>query len=69
MPADQGARLDLFIEVCRAVQHAHHKGVVHRDLKPSNILVTEQDGRPLAKVIDFGVAKALDEQSHRSRPS
>ena len=55
------ARLELFIEVCRAVQHAHHKGVVHRDLKPSNILVTEQDGRAAAKVIDFGVAKAVEE--------
>ncbi|MGK0187007.1 MAG: serine/threonine protein kinase/WD40 repeat protein [Verrucomicrobiales bacterium] len=53
-------RLRLFIKVCRAVQHAHQKGVVHRDLKPSNILVTERDGRPAAKVIDFGVAKAVE---------
>ena len=52
------ARLGLFIEVCRAVQHAHHKGVIHRDIKPSNVLVTLHDGAPAAKVIDFGVAKA-----------
>ncbi len=52
------ARLELFILVCQAVQHAHQKGVIHRDLKPSNILVTEQDDRPVPKVIDFGVARA-----------
>jgi WD40 repeat protein/serine/threonine protein kinase len=51
-------RLNLFIQVCQAVQHAHQKGVVHRDLKPSNILVTERDGVPVPKVIDFGIAKA-----------
>jgi non-specific serine/threonine protein kinase/serine/threonine-protein kinase len=51
-------RIQLFIEVCRAVQHAHQKGVIHRDLKPSNVLVTEQDGRPQPKIIDFGIAKA-----------
>jgi len=51
-------RLKLFIEVCRAVQHAHQKGIIHRDLKPSNILVTVNDGVPVPKVIDFGIAKA-----------
>lgn len=51
-------RLELFEEVCRAVQHAHNKGIIHRDIKPSNVLVCTQDGRPHAKVIDFGVAKA-----------
>ena len=54
------ARLDLFVAVCQAVQHAHQKGIIHRDLKPSNILVTEVDGRPTPKVIDFGVAKATE---------
>src|SRR5262245_28398095 len=51
-------RLDLFVPVCEAVHHAHQKGIIHRDLKPSNILVTLLDGRPLPKVIDFGIAKA-----------
>ncbi|MBI3469664.1 MAG: serine/threonine protein kinase [Planctomycetes bacterium] len=51
-------RLELFVHVCEAVQHAHQKGIIHRDIKPSNVLVMLQDGRPLAKVIDFGVAKA-----------
>ncbi len=54
-------RIELFIDVCQAVQHAHLKGVIHRDLKPSNVLVTINDGKPLAKVIDFGVAKAIGE--------
>ncbi len=54
------ARLELFIAVCQAVQHAHQKGIIHRDLKPGNVLVTEVDGRPTPKVIDFGVAKATD---------
>ena len=52
-------RLQLFIQACHAVQHAHQKGIIHRDLKPSNILVTLIDGQPVPKVIDFGVAKAL----------
>jgi non-specific serine/threonine protein kinase/serine/threonine-protein kinase len=52
-------RLELFLGVCDGVMHAHQKGLVHRDLKPSNILVVEIDGRPVAKIIDFGVAKAL----------
>ena len=55
-------RILLFIDVCRAVQHAHQKSVVHRDLKPSNVLVTEQDGVRQPKIIDFGVAKALGQQ-------
>jgi non-specific serine/threonine protein kinase/serine/threonine-protein kinase len=55
-------RLELFIPVCQAIQHAHQKGVIHRDIKPSNILVTEHDSRPIAKVIDFGLAKALGYQ-------
>lgn len=55
-------RVALFIKVCRAVEHAHQKGIIHRDLKPSNILLTEQDGEPTPKVIDFGVAKAIDPQ-------
>ena len=54
------ARLELFVAVCQAVQHAHQKGIIHRDLKPSNILVTEVDGKPTPKVIDFGVAKATE---------
>jgi eukaryotic-like serine/threonine-protein kinase len=52
------ARLELFTQVCHAVQHAHQKGIIHRDLKPSNILVTLHDGTPVPKVIDFGIAKA-----------
>ncbi len=52
-------RLELFVPICQAVQHAHQKGIVHRDLKPSNILVTIIDGKPIPMVIDFGVAKAL----------
>ena len=56
-----GQRLELFLAVCRAVQHAHQKGVIHRDLKPSNVLVMEQEGAPVPKVIDFGIAKATDQ--------
>ena len=56
-------RLCLFIPVCKAVQHAHQKGIIHRDLKPRNILVTLYDGRPVPKVIDFGLAKALQHQT------
>ncbi len=55
-------RLRLFVQVCHAVQHAHQKGIIHRDLKPSNILVTLHDGVPVPKVIDFGVAKATQQQ-------
>jgi len=52
-------RIELFVKVCHAVQHAHQKGVIHRDIKPSNILVTQHDGVPVPKVIDFGIAKAI----------
>jgi serine/threonine protein kinase len=55
-------RLELFEQVCHAIQHAHHKGIIHRDLKPSNVLVMTQDGIPFAKVIDFGIAKAISQQ-------
>jgi eukaryotic-like serine/threonine-protein kinase len=55
-------RLELFLSVCRAIQHAHQKGVIHRDLKPSNVMVTMHDDKPVSKVIDFGVSKALSHQ-------
>jgi len=55
-------RLELFIPVCQAIQHAHQKGIIHRDLKPSNVLVAPYDGKPVVKVIDFGVAKAAGQQ-------
>src|SRR5688572_14754802 len=55
-------RLDLFIKVCHAIQHAHQKGIIHRDIKPSNILVTLHDGVAVPKVIDFGIAKATTDQ-------
>src|SRR5262249_31674030 len=55
-------RLELFIPVCQALQHAHQKGIIHRDIKPSNVLVTLHDGVAVAKIIDFGIAKALGQQ-------
>ena len=57
---DTCQRLDLFIQICQAIQHAHQKGIIHRDIKPSNILVTLHDGVPVPKVIDFGIAKAIE---------
>ena len=59
---DLKQRLDLFLQVCFAIQHAHQKGIIHRDIKPSNVLVTLTDGRPQAKVIDFGVVKAINQR-------
>jgi serine/threonine protein kinase len=55
---DMRQRLEMFVQVCMAVQHAHQKGIIHRDIKPSNIIVTMRDGVPVPKVIDFGIAKA-----------
>ncbi len=55
-------RLELFVPVCQAIQHAHQKGIIHRDIKPSNVLVAVQDGKPVPKVIDFGVAKAMQQR-------
>ncbi len=55
-------RLDLFIQVCQAVQHAHQKGIIHRDIKPSNVLVAKYDNQPVPKIIDFGVAKAISQR-------
>jgi serine/threonine protein kinase/tetratricopeptide (TPR) repeat protein len=55
-------RLEIFIPVCQAIQHAHQKGIIHRDIKPSNILVAVQDGKPVPKIIDFGVAKATNQR-------
>ena len=56
-------RLQLFLPVCQALQHAHQKGIIHRDIKPSNVLVTEIDGKPVPKVIDFGIAKATEQRN------
>jgi serine/threonine protein kinase/tetratricopeptide (TPR) repeat protein len=55
-------RLELFVQVCQAIQHAHQKGIIHRDIKPSNVLVSVSDDKPMPKVIDFGVAKAIDQR-------
>jgi serine/threonine protein kinase len=55
-------RLALFLQVCQAVQHAHTKGIIHRDIKPSNVMVTHHDGKPIPKVIDFGIAKATNQR-------
>jgi len=55
-------RLELFIQVCNAVQHAHQKGIIHRDIKPTNVMVTLHDGKPVPKVIDFGIAKAINQK-------
>jgi hypothetical protein len=57
---DTPRRLDLFIQICHAIQHAHQKGIIHRDIKPSNVLVTLHDGVPVPKVIDFGISKATE---------
>ena len=60
LPARQ--RLDLFLQVCGAVQHAHQKGIIHRDIKPTNVMVTMHDGKPVPKVIDFGISKATNQR-------
>ncbi len=56
-------RLELFVKVCEGVQHAHQKAIIHRDLKPANILVVEVDGKPVPRIIDFGLAKAIAPQA------
>jgi non-specific serine/threonine protein kinase/serine/threonine-protein kinase len=57
-----GERLELFLPLCQAIQHAHQKGIIHRDIKPSNVLIAPYDGRPVPKIIDFGVAKAMGQR-------
>ncbi len=59
---DTQNRLELFIDVCKAVQHAHQKGIIHRDIKPSNVMITLHDGEPVPKIIDFGIAKATQQR-------
>jgi tetratricopeptide (TPR) repeat protein len=59
---DTRQRLELFIDVCKAVQHAHQKGIIHRDIKPSNVMITLHDGKPVPKIIDFGIAKATQQR-------
>ena len=59
-------RLELFVPVCQAIQHAHQKGIIHRDIKPSNVMITLYDGKPVPKVIDFGVAKATEQTADRA---
>ena len=65
-PLDPASASKLFVHVCQAVQHAHQKGIIHRDLKPSNILVCLYDGQPVPKVIDFGLAKAMQPAADRA---
>jgi len=59
---DTQQRLELFVDVCKAVQHAHQKGIIHRDIKPSNVMITLHDGKPVPKIIDFGIAKATQQR-------
>ena len=61
-------RLELFVQICRAIQHAHQKGVIHRDIKPSNVLVTSHDGVAVPKIIDFGIAKATQAELTAAAP-